>query len=158
MVRSLANSVMCPSSSVRWASTPGVFRAGQPLAVLERDEPVVASVPQLHGHTDVAHLEPPVAEVRHAVVPPAVSSGFDTELHGAQPPADRTQSGRPSRVVIVIVSLVISGTVAGLWPSGPEKTPVQGLVTAASYRAHVHEQKFASSIDSEQVFVFQWSL
>ena len=57
---------------------------GQPLAVLERHELVVAAVPELHRHRDVVEGEPPVLHVDLAVLPPALIARFEAELHGAQ--------------------------------------------------------------------------
>jgi hypothetical protein len=47
---------------------------GEPLAVAERDELVLAAVHQQHGHPDGGQLEPPRAGEGHAVVPPPLAA------------------------------------------------------------------------------------
>jgi hypothetical protein len=55
---------------------------GQPLAVLYGNKPVLAPVPDLDRHPDVAEIEPPASQVRRSVIPPALVGREDSDLVG----------------------------------------------------------------------------
>src|SRR5712691_11493839 len=50
---------------------------GEPLAVTDRDELVLFTLPVQHGDADRGHLESPRLSQRHVVVEPAVHSSLD---------------------------------------------------------------------------------
>jgi hypothetical protein len=60
---------------------------GQPLAVLHGNKPVLAAVPDLDGHPDVAEIEPPAGQVRRSVIPPALVARGEGDLVGLGEPS-----------------------------------------------------------------------
>src|SRR5262245_1127497 len=53
---------------------------GEPLTVLERNEPVMPAVPQLQRHLDRIEAEAPGLEHRHAVIPPSLVTEREREV------------------------------------------------------------------------------
>src|SRR5215469_14864436 len=53
---------------------------GEPLAVLHGNKPVLAAMPDLDGHPDVAEVEPPACQLRRAVIPPALVARTQSDL------------------------------------------------------------------------------
>lgn len=45
---------------------------GQPLAVLDGNEPILTAMPDLDRHPDVLDIESPASQVRYTVIPPAL--------------------------------------------------------------------------------------
>jgi hypothetical protein len=60
---------------------------GQPLAVLDGNNPVLAAVPDLDGHPDVAEIEPPARQGRRFVIPPALVARREGDLLGLGEPS-----------------------------------------------------------------------
>jgi len=55
--------------------------------VLHGNEPVLAAVPDLDGHPDVAEIEPPASQFRRSVIPPALVARGEGDLVGFSEPA-----------------------------------------------------------------------
>ena len=62
---------------------------GQPLPVLHGNEPVLAAVPDLDRHSDVAEVEAPVRQLRRSVVPPALVARGERDLVGLGQPSEQ---------------------------------------------------------------------
>jgi ABC-type multidrug transport system ATPase subunit len=60
---------------------------GQPLAVLHGNKPVLAAVPDLDGHPDVAEIEPPAGQGCRFVIPPALVARGEGDLLGLGEPS-----------------------------------------------------------------------
>src|SRR5215469_8315122 len=60
---------------------------GQPLAVLHGNKPVLAAMPDLDGHLDVAEIKPPASQVRRSVIPPALVARGESDLVGLGEPS-----------------------------------------------------------------------
>ena len=58
--------------------------AGKPLAVLERNEPIVPAMPELDRDPDGLELETPGLQVRAAVIPPTLSTRRKTIVHAGR--------------------------------------------------------------------------
>jgi hypothetical protein len=62
---------------------------GQPLPVLHGNEPVLAAVPDLDRHPDVAQVEPPARQLRRSVIPPALVARGESDLVGLGQPSEQ---------------------------------------------------------------------
>src|ERR1700722_16226455 len=62
---------------------------GQPLPVLHGNEPVLAAVPDLDRHSDVAEVKSPVPQLRGSIVPPALVARGERDLMGLGQPSEQ---------------------------------------------------------------------
>src|SRR5215469_9530189 len=112
---------------------------GEPLAVLHGNKPVLAAMPDLDGHPDVAEVEPPASQLRRAVIPPALVARTQSDLVGFGEPLGQV----PGQNLGVDGREEALELFSELFLRGPEN-PFPGLAEIAARCLRVGEERLSA--------------